>query len=168
MTLLKKKVKFLSKSNQGERHLQWKNPQVLYIMNLDSLVAFENFEWLLMTPAVICNNCNFTKQYWSNILSNEFLGGDIWMLQVILSLAKCQWNVCYNKLKQGNFQKTDVGGETQDIFKNLQSLVVILNHFFLRYLGDSYEHGNNGTVYARELIECIKYFKEDWIYESTN
>ena len=46
-------------------------------MNLVSLVAFENFEWLLMTPAVICNNCNFTKQYWSNILSNEFLGGNI-------------------------------------------------------------------------------------------
>ena len=111
------------------------NPQVLYIMNLDSLVAFENFEWLLMTPAVICNNCNFTKQYWSNILSNEFLGGDIWMLQVILSHAKCQWNVCYNKLKQVNFQKTDVGGETQDI---CQELAVTSGHtksFFYEIFG---------------------------------
>ena len=36
------------------------------------------------------------------------------MLLAILSHVKCQWKVCYNKLKQGNFQKTDVGGETQD------------------------------------------------------
>ena len=88
-------------------------------MNLVSLVAFENFEWLLMTPAVICNNCNFTKQYWSNILSNEFLGGKIWMLPAILSCVKCQWKVCYKKLKQGNFQKTDIGGESQGICQKL-------------------------------------------------
>ena len=46
-------------------------------MNLVSLVVFENFEWLLMTPAVIYNSCNFTKQYWTKILSNELSGGDI-------------------------------------------------------------------------------------------
>ena len=89
-------------------------------MNLVSLEAFENFKWLLMTPAVICNNCNFTKQYWSKILSNEFLlGGDIWTLPAILSRVKCQKKVYYNKLKQGNFQKTDVGGESQDICQEL-------------------------------------------------
>ena len=107
------KGQIFSKSNLGERR----------------------FEWLLMTPVVICNNCNFTKQYWSNILSNEFLGGDIWMLQVILSHAKCQWNVCYNKLKQVNFQKTDVGGETQDI---CQELAVTSGHtksFFSEIFG---------------------------------
>ena len=31
-------------------------------MNLVSLVAFENFKWLLMTPAVICNNCTLVLQ----------------------------------------------------------------------------------------------------------
>ena len=42
--------------------------QVLYIMNLVSLLAFGIFYWLLMTPevGVICNNYNFTKQYWIN------------------------------------------------------------------------------------------------------
>ena len=89
-----------------------------------------------MTPAVICNNCNFTKQCWSNILSNEFLSGDIWTFPAILSHVKCQWKVCYNKLKKGNFQKTDVGEESQDI---CQELTVTSDHtksFFLRYLGD--------------------------------
>ena len=111
------------------------NLQVLHIMNLVSLVAFENFEWLLMTPAVICNNCNFTKQYWSNILSNEFLGGNIWTLLAILSHVKCQWKVCYNNLKQGNFQKPDVGGESQDI---CQGLAVTSGHtksFFAEIFG---------------------------------
>ena len=102
MALLKKRSNFHQNQIQESDR---ENLQVLYIMNLVSLVAFENFEWLLMTPAVICNNCNFTKQYWSNILSNEFLGGDIWTLLAILSCVKCQWKVCYNKLKQGNFQK---------------------------------------------------------------
>ena len=69
-----------------------------------------------MTLTVICNNCNFTKQYRSNILSNKFLGGNIWMLPVILSCVKCQWKVCYNnKFKQGNFEKTNIGGESQGI-----------------------------------------------------
>ena len=45
MTLLKKKVKFSSKSNPGERcSREGENLQVLYIMNLVSLVAFENVE----------------------------------------------------------------------------------------------------------------------------
>ena len=59
------------------------------------------------------------------------------MLPVILSRVKCQWKVCYNKLKQGNYQKTDVGGESKDI---CQQLAVTSGHtksFFLRYLGDS-------------------------------
>ena len=105
-------------------------------MNLVSLPAFENFKWLLMTPAVIYNKCNFIKQYWSNILSNEFLGGNIWMLPAILSHVQCQWKVCYNKLKQENFLKTDVGGKIQDI---CQELVVtsFYTSFFLKYLEDS-------------------------------
>ena len=41
------------------------------------------------------------------------------MLLAILSHVKSQWKVCYNKLKQGNFQKTDVGGESQDICQEL-------------------------------------------------
>ena len=41
------------------------------------------------------------------------------MLPAILSRVKCQWKVCYNTLKQGNFQKTDVGGESQDICQEL-------------------------------------------------
>ena len=56
------------------------------------------------------------------------------MLLAIFSHVKCQWKVCYNKLKQGNFQKTDVGGESHD-------------HFCLRYLGNSQKHGDNRTVY---------------------
>ena len=116
MTLLKKRSNFHQNQIRESDARKAENLQVLHIMNLISLVAFENFEWLLMTEAVICNNCNFTKQYWSNILSNEFLGGDIWMLLAILSHVKSQWKVCYNKLKQGNFQKTDVGGESQDIY----------------------------------------------------
>ena len=43
--------------------------------------------------------------------------------------------VCYNKLKQGNFQKTDVGGESQDI---CQELAVTSGHtksFFSKILG---------------------------------
>ena len=59
-----KKNKFSSKSNLGE------NLQVLYIMNLVSLVTFEKFKWLLMAPAVIFNNCNFTKQYLLKYLNN--------------------------------------------------------------------------------------------------
>ena len=43
----------------------------------------------------------------------------IWTLPAILSCVKCQWKVCYNKLKQGNFQKADVGGESQDICQEL-------------------------------------------------
>ena len=53
----------------------------------------------------------------------------------ILSHVKCQWKVCDNKLKQGNFLKADAGGESQDI---CQELEVTSGHpFFLRYLGDS-------------------------------
>ena len=102
-----KKVKFSSKSNPGERCSQRRKftSALSHEFTIVSLVAFENFEWLLMTLAVICNNCDFTKQNWSNILSNEFLGGNIWMLPAILSHVQCQWKVCYNKLKQGNFQK---------------------------------------------------------------
>ena len=62
---------------QGSDAHEGENLQVFHIMNLVSLVAFENFKWLLIMPAVICNNCTFTKQYWRNILGNEFLGGDI-------------------------------------------------------------------------------------------
>ena len=56
------------------------------------------------------------------------------MLLAILSHVKSQWKVCYNKLKQGNFQKTDVGGESQDI---CQELAVTSDHtksFFFSFL----------------------------------
>ena len=57
------------------------------------------------------------------------------MLLAILSHVKSQWKVCYNKLKQGNFQKTDVGGESQDI---CQELAVTSGHtklFFSKIFG---------------------------------
>ena len=44
MALLKKKAKFLLKSNLGEQHCEGENLQAPYIMNLVRLVAFENFE----------------------------------------------------------------------------------------------------------------------------
>ena len=50
----------------------------------------------------------------------------------ILSHVKCQWKVC---LKQANFQKTDVGGESQDI---CQELAVTSGHtksFFSKIFG---------------------------------
>lgn len=34
-------------------------------------------------------------------------------------MLSCQWKVCYNKLKQENFQKTDVGDESRDICQDL-------------------------------------------------
>ena len=105
------------------------------VMNLVSIVAFENFEWLLMTPAVICNNCNFPIQYWSNILSNEFLGYDIWTLPAMLNRVRYQWKVCYNKLKQGNFRKIDVGGESQDIYQELAVTSGHTKSFFSKILG---------------------------------
>ena len=89
-----------------------------------------------MTPTVICIDCNFTKQDWSNILSNEFLGGNIWMVMAVLSVSASGKFVRYNKLKQGNFQKTDVGGESQDI---CQELAVTSDHTksFFFFFGDS-------------------------------
>ena len=44
---------------------------------LDCLVVSEKFKSLLMTLAIIHNNCTLSKQFWSNILSNSFLGVDI-------------------------------------------------------------------------------------------
>ena len=131
MALLKKRPNFRQNQIRESNPSETKNFQVLYIMNLVSLVAFENFEWLLLSAAVIYNNCNFRKQYWSNILSYELLRSNIWTPSVILS----QWKVCYNKLKQGNFQKTDVGGESQDI---CQELAVPSGHtksFFSKIFG---------------------------------
>ena len=43
----------------------------------------------------------------------------------MLSRVRCQWKVCYNKLKQRNVQKHDVGGESQVIF---QELAVTIGH----------------------------------------
>ena len=172
VALLKKKIKFSSKSNPGERHWQ-RRKFTSGLYHEFSLVAFENFEWLLMIPAVICNNCNFTKQYWSNILGNEFLGGNILggdillflaeftffffhvfncivlcqkyiftyyllliicMLPAILSHVKCQWNIFY-KLKQGNFQKSDVGAESQDICQELSATSGHTKSIFSMILG---------------------------------
>ena len=65
MALLKKKKRPNFHQNQirESNACEGESLQVLYIVNLVSLVAFENFEELLMTPAVIYNNGNFTKQY---------------------------------------------------------------------------------------------------------
>ena len=135
MTLLRKRSNFHQNQIQESDARKGENLQVLHIMNLFSLVAFENFDWLLMIQAATCNNCNFTKQYWSNILSNEFLGDNSWMLLAILSHVKCQWKVCYNKLEQWNFQKTDVGGESQDICQELAVTSVHTKSFFAKIFG---------------------------------
>ena len=126
MALLKKKPNFHQNQIRKSDSCEGENLQVPYIMNLVSLV--ENFEWLFVTPGAIYNNRNFTKQYWSNILSNELLGGYIWTLPVILSCVKCQWKVCYNKLKRGNLKKLMFEVKAKIFVKNLQSPVVILNH----------------------------------------
>ena len=57
-----KKAKFFIKIKSGRATLVKERIYKCYISWI-SLVAFENFEWLLMTSAVIYNNCNFTKQY---------------------------------------------------------------------------------------------------------
>ena len=54
-----KKAKFSSESNLGQQRLQRREfTSAIYICHEFSLVAFENSEQLLMTPAVIYNNCN--------------------------------------------------------------------------------------------------------------
>ena len=57
------------------------------------------------------------------------------MVMAVLSVSASGKFVRYNKLKQGNFQKTDVGGESQDI---CQELAVTSDHtkyfFFLEIL----------------------------------
>ena len=65
MALLKKKKgpNFNQNKIWESNACEGESLQVLYIVNLVSLVAFENFEELLMTPAIIYNNGNFTKQY---------------------------------------------------------------------------------------------------------
>ena len=37
-------------------------------------------------------------------------------------IYKCQWKVCY-KLNQEFFQKTDIGGESQDICQELENCI---------------------------------------------
>ena len=61
--LVEKRPNFHQNQIRESDACERKNLQVLYIMNLTSLVAFENFELLLMTSVVIYNNCNFTKQH---------------------------------------------------------------------------------------------------------
>ena len=41
----------------------------------------------------------------------------------------------YNKLKQGNFQKTDVAGESQDICQELAVTSVHTKSFFAKIFG---------------------------------
>ena len=111
-----------SNTREGE------NLQMLYIMNLVSLVVLENFELsAVITPSVI-----------SNILSNEALGGNIWIFPVILSCVKGQWKVCYNKLKQGNFQKNCCWWWNPRYLSRTCSCcdpVVIQNHFLSTIFG---------------------------------
>ena len=49
-------------------------------------------------------------------------------------LSASGWKVCY-KLKQGNFQKTDVGGESQDICQELAVTSVHTKSFFAKIFG---------------------------------
>ena len=46
------------------------------------------------------------------------------------------------------FKKLILEVKAKIFVKNLQSPVVILNHFLLRCFGDSSKHGDNRTVYA--------------------
>ena len=43
--------------------------------------------------------------------------------------------MCYNKLKQGNFQKTDAGGESQDICLELAVTNGHTKPFFAKVFG---------------------------------
>ena len=63
MALLKKRPNVDQNQIRDCDTCERENLQVVYIMNLVILVAFEIFESLLMTPAVNYNNCNFAKQY---------------------------------------------------------------------------------------------------------
>ena len=76
------------------------------------------------------------KAFWSKILSNELLGGDIYL-------------DAPSDIKPSLKAKIFV--------KNLQLQVAILKYFFLRYLGDSWKHGVNRMVYARYLFWEIYY-----------
>ena len=60
---------------------------------LDCLVVSEKFESLLMTLASIHNKCTLSKQFWSNILSNSFLGGEILTFSAVLSGLSSLWKV---------------------------------------------------------------------------
>ena len=53
----------------------------------------------------------------------------------MLNRVRYQWKVCYNKLKQGNFRKIDVGGESQDIFQELAVTSGHTKSFFSKILG---------------------------------
>ena len=70
-----------------------------------------------MTSAVIYNTCNHRKQLGSKILCIEFLGGNILMSLVIIKSLLVPVKK-YNKFNQGNFQKTDTEGKSQNIAKN--------------------------------------------------
>ena len=101
------------------------------------MVAFRKFERVLTTSAVIYNNCRLKKQFGIKILSDEFSGGNILMPLVIikssLGLVKS-----HNMFNQGNVQKNDTKGKSQDI---CQELTVTRGHtkvlFFLRHVKDS-------------------------------
>ena len=54
---------------------------------------------------------------------------------MILSSAKCQWEVFYNKLKEGNFQKCGVVGESQDICQELESASGHIRSFVSKIFG---------------------------------
>ena len=61
--LVEKRPNFHQNQIRESDACERENLQMLYIINLISLVAFEKFELLLMTSAVIYNNCSFTKQH---------------------------------------------------------------------------------------------------------
>ena len=53
------------------------------------------------------------------------------------------WKVFYNKSKQGNVEKTDVGGEIQDICQELPVTSGHTKSFFSKIFGRFLKHGNN-------------------------
>ena len=61
MALLEKRPNVHQNQIWDSNAWEGENLQVLHICHEFSLVAFENFEQLLMTPAVIYNNCNLHK-----------------------------------------------------------------------------------------------------------
>ena len=64
------------------------------------------------------------------------------MSPAILSCVKCQFGKFFI-IKQGNVEKTDVGGEIQDICQELPVTSGHTKSFFSKIFGRFLKHGNN-------------------------